>query len=301
MRARSVWDGNGRLTVYDKTQGVQNVHKFLCSVFGKKPDDIRVLSPYVGGAFGSGLRPQYQVVLATLGALALKRSVRVVLTRQQMYGLGHRPATIERVALGAKSDGTLDAVTHEATAVTSRYEDFCAQRHRLGGTALQKPEQPLLPQARPSRRLHALRHARAWRGFGRLRARMRHGRAGGRAQARPDRTAAEVLLGSRPERRPALHQQAVARMLRPRRRSLRLEQTQSCAALDARRQGSGRLGHGDRRLGGTADAGRSPHRADRQWPCRGVLRRIRHRHRHLHHRGAGGGRCARACRSRTSA
>lgn len=119
-----VWDGNGRLTVYDKTQGVQNVQKFLCSVFDKKPDDIRVLSPYVGGAFGSGLRPQYQVVLATLAALALKRSVRVVLTRRQMYGLGHRPATIERVGLGAKPDGTLDAVVHEATAITSRYEDF---------------------------------------------------------------------------------------------------------------------------------------------------------------------------------
>jgi xanthine dehydrogenase YagR molybdenum-binding subunit len=119
-----VWEGGGRLTVYDKTQGVQNVHKFLCGVFDKKPEDIRVLSPYVGGAFGSGLRPQYQVVLATLVALALKRSVRVVLTRQQMYGLGHRPATIERVGLGAKPDGTLDAVTHEAIAVTSRYEDF---------------------------------------------------------------------------------------------------------------------------------------------------------------------------------
>jgi xanthine dehydrogenase YagR molybdenum-binding subunit len=119
-----VWDGDGKLTVYDKTQGVQNVHKYLCSVFDKKPDDIRVVSPYVGGAFGSGLRPQYQVVLATLGAIALKRSVRVVLTRQQMYGLGYRPETIERVALGAKSDGTLDAVTHEAIAVTSRYEDF---------------------------------------------------------------------------------------------------------------------------------------------------------------------------------
>jgi xanthine dehydrogenase YagR molybdenum-binding subunit len=119
-----VWEGDGRLTVYDKTQGVQNVHKYLCSVFQKKPEDMRVLSHYVGGAFGSGLRPQYQVVLATLAALALKRSVRVVLTRQQMYGLGYRPMTIEHVALGAKPDGTLDAVMHEAIAVTSRYEDF---------------------------------------------------------------------------------------------------------------------------------------------------------------------------------
>ncbi|MCA1525269.1 xanthine dehydrogenase family protein molybdopterin-binding subunit [Bradyrhizobium yuanmingense] len=120
----AVWNGSGGLTVYDKTQGVQNVQKFLCSVFGKKPDDIRVISPYVGGAFGSGLRPQHQVVLATLAALALKRSVRVVLTRQQMCGLGYRPMTIDRVALGAKPDGTLDAITHEAVAVTSRYEDF---------------------------------------------------------------------------------------------------------------------------------------------------------------------------------
>jgi xanthine dehydrogenase YagR molybdenum-binding subunit len=120
----AVWEGGGRLTIYDKTQGVQNVHNFLCSVFGKKPDDIRVVSPYVGGAFGSGLRPQHQLVLATLAALALKRSVRVVLTRHQMYGLGYRPMTIEHVALGAGADGKLDAVLHEAIAATSRHEDF---------------------------------------------------------------------------------------------------------------------------------------------------------------------------------
>ncbi len=128
------WDGGGKLTVYDKTQGVQNVQRYLCNVFKKKADDLRVISPFVGGAFGSGLRPQYQVVLAVLGALALKRSVRLVLTRQQMYGLGYRPATIERLALGAKADGTLDAVTHEAIAVTSQFEDF--SRNDTGWSAL---------------------------------------------------------------------------------------------------------------------------------------------------------------------
>jgi len=128
------WDGGGKLTVYDKTQGVQNVQRYLCNVFKKKADDLRVISPFVGGAFGSGLRPQYQVVLAVLGTLALKRSVRLVLTRQQMYGLGHRPATIERLALGAKADGTLDAITHEAIAVTSQFEDF--SRNDTGWAAL---------------------------------------------------------------------------------------------------------------------------------------------------------------------
>jgi xanthine dehydrogenase YagR molybdenum-binding subunit len=128
------WDGGGKLTVYDKTQGVQNVQRYVCSVFDMKSDGVRVVSPYVGGAFGSGLRPQYEVVLAVMAARALQRSVRLVLTRQQMYGLGHRPATIERLALGANADGTLEAVTHEAIGVTSQFEDF--SRNDTGWAAL---------------------------------------------------------------------------------------------------------------------------------------------------------------------
>jgi xanthine dehydrogenase YagR molybdenum-binding subunit len=126
-------EGNGKLTVHDKTQGVQNVHKYVCSVFGLKPEDVRVLSPFVGGAFGSGLRPQYQVVLAVLAARALQRPVRVVLTRPQMYGLGYRPAMIQRIALGAKADGTLEAITHDAITVTSQYEDYFRQETAWSG------------------------------------------------------------------------------------------------------------------------------------------------------------------------
>jgi xanthine dehydrogenase YagR molybdenum-binding subunit len=121
--ATVVWE-NGHLTVYDKTQGVQNVQRYLCSVFAMQPDEVKVVSPFVGGAFGVGLRPQYEVVLAALAARALKRSVRLVLTRHDMYGLSYRPATIERLTLGARSDGTLNAVTHDAIAMTSAYEDF---------------------------------------------------------------------------------------------------------------------------------------------------------------------------------
>jgi xanthine dehydrogenase YagR molybdenum-binding subunit len=119
----AMWDG-GKLTVYDKTQGVQNVQKYLCGVFRKQSDEIRVLSPYMGGGFGAGLRPQYQAVMAVMAALKLERSVRLVLTRRQMYGLGYRPATIEHLALAAKEDGTLASITHEAIGATSRFEDF---------------------------------------------------------------------------------------------------------------------------------------------------------------------------------
>ncbi len=115
---------DGKLVVYDKTQGVQNVQRYLCNVFHLAPEELRVISPFVGGAFGSGLRPQYQVTLAVLAALAVKRSVRLVLTRQQMFALGFRPATVETVALGAGIDGALEAVTHQALAMTSQYESF---------------------------------------------------------------------------------------------------------------------------------------------------------------------------------
>jgi xanthine dehydrogenase YagR molybdenum-binding subunit len=108
-------------------------------VFGLKPDDVTVMSPFMGGGFGSGLRPQYQVVLAVLGAMLLKRPVRLVLNRAQMYGVGYRPATIERLALGAKVNGELDAVTHEAIAVTSQYEDFLRNDTGWSGVLYKSP------------------------------------------------------------------------------------------------------------------------------------------------------------------
>jgi len=129
------WHEGGRLTVHDKTQGVQNVQRYLCGALAMRSEDVRVVSPYVGGAFGSGLRPQYNVVLAALAARALRRSVRLVLTRAQMYALGHRPVSIERVALGAAADGTLQALTHEAIAATSSYEAF-ARKDTIWGAAL---------------------------------------------------------------------------------------------------------------------------------------------------------------------
>ncbi len=63
---RPPWSGKaeGRITVHDKTQGSQNVQSYLASVFGFSAKNVRVLNPFVGGAFGSGLRPQYQVFLA---------------------------------------------------------------------------------------------------------------------------------------------------------------------------------------------------------------------------------------------
>ncbi len=129
----AVVESDGRLTIYDKTQGVQNVQRYLCSVLGLKQDDVRVISTFVGGAFGVGLRPQFQAVLAALAARALGRSVRVVLTRQQMYVLGYRPAMIQRIVVGANANGTLNAITHDAVTVTSQHENYYRQETGWSG------------------------------------------------------------------------------------------------------------------------------------------------------------------------
>ncbi|WP_299990840.1 xanthine dehydrogenase family protein molybdopterin-binding subunit [uncultured Pontibacter sp.] len=120
----AVWEGDGKLTVYDKIQGVQNSQQYIASAFGMSQDEVRVISPFVGGAFGSGLRPQYQLFLAVLAARELQRSVRVVMTRQQMFSFGHRPKTLQRFKLGADADGKLQALQQEVYGETSRFEDY---------------------------------------------------------------------------------------------------------------------------------------------------------------------------------
>ena len=96
--------------------------------FGIPEDDVRVISPFVGGAFGSALRAWPHVILAAMAARQVGRPVKVVLTRRQMYyGVGYRPYTIQRVALGAERGGRLVATVHEATAETSCYEEYTEQ------------------------------------------------------------------------------------------------------------------------------------------------------------------------------
>lgn len=119
-----IYQADGSLHVHDKTQGTQNSQDYLHQVFALPKDRVRVCAAYVGGAFGSGLRPQYQLALATMAALKLQRSVRVTLTRQQMFTFGYRPRTVQRLQLAADAQGRLQAVRHQATAQTSRFEDF---------------------------------------------------------------------------------------------------------------------------------------------------------------------------------
>jgi xanthine dehydrogenase YagR molybdenum-binding subunit len=122
--AIAVWQGD-KLTIFDKTQDVYGVREHLASSFGVPEENVDVVSPFVGGAFGSSLRPNYYPALTAMAARELKRPVKVVYTRTQMFtGHGYRPYTIQKVALGADRSGKLSAIIHEALHNTSSFEEF---------------------------------------------------------------------------------------------------------------------------------------------------------------------------------
>jgi xanthine dehydrogenase YagR molybdenum-binding subunit len=120
----AMWNDDG-LSVWTKTQYVVNERDELAAVFGLPSANVRVISPFVGGAFGSALRTWPHVTLAALAARQINRPIKLVLNRRQMFaGTGYRPQSRQRVALGATADGRLSALIQESTCETSRYEQF---------------------------------------------------------------------------------------------------------------------------------------------------------------------------------
>ena len=120
----AVWDGD-RLTVHDSTQGVSGTKTAIAKKLGIEPDKVRVISPYVGGGFGCKGSAWSHVLLAAMAARQLRRPVRLVLERTQMFGpVGYRPRTQQHIALGADRDGKLLAIKHEVISPTSTFEDW---------------------------------------------------------------------------------------------------------------------------------------------------------------------------------
>ena len=179
-----IWDGGGKLTVYDKTQGVQNVQRYVCGVFDMKPDDVRVMSPFVGGAFGSGLRPQYQVVLAVLAARALRAlgACRADAPADVCARLPARHDPAHRARRKRRRNARRDHARSDHGDVAIR--GLPSAGDRLVRPALQVRQREIRAQARAARSSYVVRHARSERCDRRLCARMRDGRTRGRAQAR---------------------------------------------------------------------------------------------------------------------
>ena len=120
----AVWQGD-RVTLYDSTQGIFGVRDRIAGVFGIAKTDVRVISQFCGGGFGSKGVMWSHVVLAALAARQLRRPVKVVLTRAQMFGLvGGRPRTVQTVELGATRAGKLTAIRHDSVSACCRFDEF---------------------------------------------------------------------------------------------------------------------------------------------------------------------------------
>jgi xanthine dehydrogenase YagR molybdenum-binding subunit len=116
LHAATVAWHDDELVVHDATQMVNGTAWTMAEIFGLKEEQVRVISPYVGGGFGGKGLWDHQVLAAAASKLA-GRPVRIMLSREGVYrGVGGRTTTAQRVAIGANEDGTLEALIHTGVA-----------------------------------------------------------------------------------------------------------------------------------------------------------------------------------------
>ncbi len=124
LTTTAAWDGD-QLTLYDSCQGIKAVQLTVAALLGLSPSRIRVLTRFVGGAFGSKAMVWPHVTLTALAAQHVRRPVRLALPRGQMFtSCGHREEQEQRIELGAASDGRLIAIRHRKISVTSPFDDW---------------------------------------------------------------------------------------------------------------------------------------------------------------------------------
>ncbi|HWF36051.1 MAG TPA: xanthine dehydrogenase family protein molybdopterin-binding subunit [Solirubrobacteraceae bacterium] len=146
----AVWEDGG-VTLYDSTQGAPAARDTIAQVLGLERSQVRVISPHVGGGFGSKGSPRPHAVLAALCAKVAGRPVKLAVTRQQMFDItGYRTPTIQRLRLGADREGRLSAIAHDVVEQTSTVREFAEQ------TATATRVMYAAPNRRTSHRLAAL-------------------------------------------------------------------------------------------------------------------------------------------------
>ncbi|MUG91669.1 molybdopterin-dependent oxidoreductase [Scytonema sp. UIC 10036] len=120
----AIWQGS-RLTLYDASQNVNGVQTTVANTLRIPPENIQVISRFIGGGFGCKFPAKAHNILAAIAAQQVKRPVKLVLTRQQMFdSVGFRPHSLQRIRLGAKRDGQLTTVAQEITTQTDISREF---------------------------------------------------------------------------------------------------------------------------------------------------------------------------------
>ena len=120
----AVWEGD-KVTAYASTQMVENAVTTIAETFQMPKENVRVITPYVGGGFGSKLQLREHATLGIMAAKMVDRPVQLTVTRHEMFtAIGFRQHNRQRMRLGADQDGNLTAVGHDTTSHTSFTEEF---------------------------------------------------------------------------------------------------------------------------------------------------------------------------------
>ena len=121
----AVWEGTEKLTLYDTSQGIFGDRKRVAELLGLTPENVRVISLFLGGGFGSKGPTWSHSMICAMAARHVKRPVKLVLRRPQMFGMvGCRSETRQSISTGAKRDGTLTSLRNETVSHTSTFDEF---------------------------------------------------------------------------------------------------------------------------------------------------------------------------------
>src|SRR2546423_7486435 len=128
----AAWEGDKKLTLYDATQFVKGVQNIVARSFGLERENVRIVCPFVGGAFGCKGAVWMHVLLAAAGAKVAGVPVKLHVTRRNMFvGAGHRTPTRQTLLLAATRDGKLQAMKHVSETLTSpvgQFTESCGSR-----------------------------------------------------------------------------------------------------------------------------------------------------------------------------
>ena len=121
----AMWEGADKLTLYDATQGVCGDKQRVAETLQIPPDNVHVISEFLGGGFGSKGPTWSHVVLCAMAARKVNRPVKLELTRPQMFGpVGQRSRTRQTVSASAGNDGAFTGLQHDTVAQTSTFDTF---------------------------------------------------------------------------------------------------------------------------------------------------------------------------------
>jgi xanthine dehydrogenase YagR molybdenum-binding subunit len=120
----AVWDG-ATFTLYETTQAVKNHQLAVSAMLGVPPENVRIVSRFLGSGFGGKLWPWTHDVLAAAASRHLNRPVKLVVSRKMMFqAVGHRPLTQQRIRLGATANGKLVSTQHDSLNHSSMLDDY---------------------------------------------------------------------------------------------------------------------------------------------------------------------------------